>query len=384
MRAARAEVGRALGQRGAGGRGAAALLLQQPRRSVALSGSAARSSTRPEGAGHVVGAGGGPDGHQRTALLVVLADHQRRVGRAVQRLLDQALHERRACPRPPAPSPRRRSGARSSPVSSGQGMPSCTTRRPRASQRGLAEARGRPARAARPGGPCRRRRWRCAGARARTRPGSGRRRGRTGAPAPGAGSSGRARPPGSRAAAAPAARSRRAAAARAGRRAPRPRPPWRWRRRCRPRSSARPTGRCGATARRRAGRTRPARPRSPGASTGSIRLRHIGSHELGTVEDLAAGSSPISATAPPSGAVPDRLPWRMASAARSRPGLLPYQKPVTPSWRRPSSSPSSWVPATAVAASSSFSPGWKTMPAGPVCSAARASSLSRPPSGEPW
>ena len=122
----------------------------------------------------------------------------------------------------------------------------------------------------------------------------------------------------------------------------------------------------------------------PGASTGSIRLRHMGSQELGTVEDLAAGSSPISATAPPSGAVPDRLPWRMASAARSRPGLLPYQKPVTPSWRRPSSSPSSWVPATAVAASSSFRPGWKTMPAGPVCPAARASSLSSPPSGDPW
>ncbi len=122
----------------------------------------------------------------------------------------------------------------------------------------------------------------------------------------------------------------------------------------------------------------------PGASTGSIRLRHSGSHELGTVEDLAAGSSPISATAPPSGAVPDRLPWRIASAARSRPGLLPYQKPVTPSWRRPSSVPSSWVPATAVAASSSFTPGWKTIPAGSVCSAARASSLSSPPSGEPW
>ena len=46
----------------------------------------------------------------------------------------------------------------------------------------------------------------------------------------------------------------------------------------------------------------------PGASTGSIRLRHMGSQELGTVEDLAAGSSPISATAPPSGAVPERLP----------------------------------------------------------------------------
>ncbi len=44
-----------------------------------------------------------------------------------------------------------------------------------------------------------------------------------------------------------------------------------------------------------------------GASTGTRRLRHIGSQELGTVEDLADGSSPIRATAPPSGAVPLRL-----------------------------------------------------------------------------
>ena len=61
----------------------------------------------------------------------------------------------------------------------------------------------------------------------------------------------------------------------------------------------------------------------PGASTGITRLRHIGSQEPGTVEDFAIGSSPISATAPPSGAVPDKLLWRIASAARSRPGDLP-------------------------------------------------------------
>ena len=73
----------------------------------------------------------------------------------------------------------------------------------------------------------------------------------------------------------------------------------------------------------------------PGASSGIDRLWHIGSQELGTVEDLPPGSSPIQATAPPSGAVPARLPCRIASAARSRPGFLPYQNPVTPSWRRP-------------------------------------------------
>ena len=68
-----------------------------------------------------------------------------------------------------------------------------------------------------------------------------------------------------------------------------------------------------------------------GASSGIDRLAAIGSQELGTVEDLHDGSSPMSATAPPSRAVPESMPWRIASAARSRPGFLPYQNPTTPS-----------------------------------------------------
>ncbi len=81
-----------------------------------------------------------------------------------------------------------------------------------------------------------------------------------------------------------------------------------------------------------------------GASSGIDRLWHIGSQELGTVEDLAPGSSPIHATAPPFVAVPATVECRMASAARSRPGFLPYQKPVTPSWRRPGTLPSDLRP----------------------------------------
>lgn len=45
----------------------------------------------------------------------------------------------------------------------------------------------------------------------------------------------------------------------------------------------------------------------PGASSGTSRLRHSGSDELGTVEDLLDGSSPTQATEPPSGAVPLRF-----------------------------------------------------------------------------
>ena len=65
---------------------------------------------------------------------------------------------------------------------------------------------------------------------------------------------------------------------------------------------------------------------------------HALAHRLaraGTVEDLLPGSSPMRATAPPIAAVPATLLCRIASAARSRPGFLPYQKPTTPSWRAP-------------------------------------------------
>ncbi|MDK0524313.1 hypothetical protein [Streptomyces sp. ML-6] len=110
----------------------------------------------------------------------------------------------------------------------------------------------------------------------------------------------------------------------------------------------------------------------------------MGSQELGTVEDLLPGSSPIHATAPPSAVVPATVECRIASAARSSPGFFPYQNPVTPSWRRPGTCPSIWVSATAVAASSSFNPARNTTPAGSRKRRARPISRSTPPSGEPW
>ena len=62
------------------------------------------------------------------------------------------------------------------------------------------------------------------------------------------------------------------------------------------------------------------------------------------VDDLAAGSSPTRATAPPAGCAPERLACRSASLARSTPGDLPYQKPVTPSTRLSARVPASWLP----------------------------------------
>ena len=51
------------------------------------------------------------------------------------------------------------------------------------------------------------------------------------------------------------------------------------------------------------------------------------------------------------------LAWRKTSPQRSTPGPLPYQRPKTP-WTRPSPRSSAcWVPQSAVAARSSFSPG---------------------------
>ena len=63
-----------------------------------------------------------------------------------------------------------------------------------------------------------------------------------------------------------------------------------------------------------------------------------------------------------------RCPRGCCGGSRRRrgrsPGDFPYQKPVTPCLVAPGSSPSSCVPPTAVAASSSLRPGRKTMPAG--------------------
>ncbi|OQM77882.1 hypothetical protein B0E55_06236 [Rhodococcus sp. 66b] len=104
----------------------------------------------------------------------------------------------------------------------------------------------------------------------------------------------------------------------------------------------------------------------------------------GTVEDFDAGSSPTSRTTPPLGFTPYMLAWRMVSVARSTPGPLPYQTPVTPSWVAVPAGRSVWLPHTAVAASSSLKPGMKVM----SCSARTLgmpwSILSTPPRGLPW
>ncbi|HAD26809.1 MAG TPA: hypothetical protein DDW95_12615 [Alphaproteobacteria bacterium] len=56
---------------------------------------------------------------------------------------------------------------------------------------------------------------------------------------------------------------------------------------------------------------------------------------LGRLEDLAAGSSPTTASTPPFGLVPAKFACRIASPDRSSPGALPYQSPNTPSTRAP-------------------------------------------------
>ncbi len=81
----------------------------------------------------------------------------------------------------------------------------------------------------------------------------------------------------------------------------------------------------------------------------------------GSVDDLAPGSSPTSATTPPCSDVPANTPWRMASLARSRPGALAYHMPITPSYVQSGRVIASWLPITAVAASSSLAPGWQTI-----------------------
>ena len=64
---------------------------------------------------------------------------------------------------------------------------------------------------------------------------------------------------------------------------------------------------------------------SAGNSVGIARSASANSDEQGMLDDLAAGSSPTNATAPPLPSVPTMLACRSASVARSRPGALPYQ-----------------------------------------------------------
>ncbi|MNT34944.1 hypothetical protein D3C72_1709500 [compost metagenome] len=76
---------------------------------------------------------------------------------------------------------------------------------------------------------------------------------------------------------------------------------------------------------------------------------------------LDAWSSPAMAITPPCFAVPAMLACLKTSEQRSTPGPLPYQRPKTPSYFLVWGYRSSCCdPHSAVAASSSFSPGWKT------------------------
>jgi hypothetical protein len=81
------------------------------------------------------------------------------------------------------------------------------------------------------------------------------------------------------------------------------------------------------------------------------------SHWLGSVEELAPGSSPEIARTPPCGVVPNALACLMASPERSTPGFLAYQMRNRPSKRLSPIRPAFWLPESEVAAIYSLRPG---------------------------
>ena len=101
---------------------------------------------------------------------------------------------------------------------------------------------------------------------------------------------------------------------------------------------------------------------SDGKNTGSPQALKMWSLWCAAVLLLATWSSPATAITPPCCEVPALLACLNTSEQRSTPGPLPYQMPKTPSNLRDCGNRSSiCVPHTAVAASSSLTPGWKTM-----------------------
>ena len=84
------------------------------------------------------------------------------------------------------------------------------------------------------------------------------------------------------------------------------------------------------------------------------------------------------------GEVPAMLACRITSPERSTPGPLPYHSPKTPSYLPSPRSSACWLPQSAVAARSSFRPGWNShvgrvehlLAPGAIC-------RSTAPSGEP-
>ena len=101
------------------------------------------------------------------------------------------------------------------------------------------------------------------------------------------------------------------------------------------------------------------------------------------VDEAQTWSSPASASTPPWAAVPARLACLKTSMVRSTPGPLPYQMAKTPSCFAPGKSPTCCVPQSAVAAVSSFTPGWKCTRCASTNRFACQSARSKLPSGEP-
>ena len=99
-----------------------------------------------------------------------------------------------------------------------------------------------------------------------------------------------------------------------------------------------------------------------GKNTGRPQALKMWSLWCAAVELLATWSSPATAITPPQGVVPAMLACLNTSLQRSTPGPLPYQMPNTPSnlFVPGGAKPSCCVPQSAVAASSSFTPGWNT------------------------
>src|ERR1700761_3507540 len=95
-----------------------------------------------------------------------------------------------------------------------------------------------------------------------------------------------------------------------------------------------------------------------GYSTGMPQAFRMWSDWCAVDEDLAAWSSPASTSTPPCLAEPALLACLKTSPQRSTPGPLPYHMENTPSYLASLNRLVCCVPQTAVAARSSFIPGW--------------------------
>ena len=114
-----------------------------------------------------------------------------------------------------------------------------------------------------------------------------------------------------------------------------------------------------------------------GKNTGSPQALKMWSLWCAAVLLLATWSSPAMAITPPCLDVPAMLACLNTSEQRSTPGPLPYQMPKTPSYFLLCGYRSSiCVPHTAVAPSSSLTPGWKTMCCSARCFLAATSAWS--------